>query len=102
MQKHFSPASMARITEDAVFRKLEAEAVILNLETGTYFGLDAVGTRIWELIQQQGRVDAVLEALLQEYEVEPARCERELLELLQQLSTKGLIEIIDGETQAPS
>jgi hypothetical protein len=98
MQEQLFRASTTRIREDVVFRKLEGEAVILNLETGTYFGLDAVGTRIWELVQEQGRVDAVLESLLQEFEVEPARCEQDLLGLLDQLYAKGLIEIIDGKT----
>jgi hypothetical protein len=102
MQEQLSRASSARIREDVVFRELEGEAVILNLETGTYYGLDAVGTRMWKLVQEQGRVDAVLEALLQEYEVEPARCEQDLLGLLHKLNAKGLIEIIDGTTQETS
>jgi Coenzyme PQQ synthesis protein D (PqqD) len=102
MQGEISRASTARIREDVVFRKLEGEAVILNLATGTYYGLDAVGTRIWELIQEQGRVDAVLDGLLRKYEVEPARCEQDLLGLLRELSAKGLIEIVDGKTpEAP-
>jgi Coenzyme PQQ synthesis protein D (PqqD) len=99
MPEQLSRASTARIREDAVFRKLEGEAVILNLATGTYYGLDAVGTRIWELVQEQGRVDAVIEALLREYEVEPTRCEQDLLGLLHKLYAKGLIEIINGKAQ---
>jgi Coenzyme PQQ synthesis protein D (PqqD) len=102
MPEQLSRASTARISEDVVFRKLEEEAVLLNLATGTYYGLDAVGTRIWELVQEQGKVDAVLESLLQEFEVEPARCEQDLLELLNQLYAKGLIGIIDGKTQETS
>jgi hypothetical protein len=102
MQEEISLASTARIREDVISRKLEGEAVILNLATGTYYGLDPVGTRIWELIQEQGRADAVLEAILHEYEVEHARCERDLLLLLRDLHAKGLIEIIDGKTQEAS
>jgi hypothetical protein len=100
MQTEISRGSTVRIREDVVFRKLEGEAVILNLATGTYYGLDAVGTRIWELIQEQGGVDAVLEAMLHKYEVEPARCEQDLLGLLRKLHAKGLIEVIDGKTHA--
>ena len=102
MQEEVSRASTVRIREDAIFRKLEGEAVVLNLATGTYYGLDPVGTRIWELIQEQGRADAVLEAILHEYEVEPARCEQDLLLLLRKLYAKGLIELIDGKTQEAS
>jgi Coenzyme PQQ synthesis protein D (PqqD) len=102
MREEVSRASTARIREDVIFRKLEGEAVVLNLATGTYYGLDPVGTRIWELIQEQGRADAVLEAILREYEVEPARCAEDLLLLLRKLHAKGLIELIDGKTQEAS
>src|SRR5262245_2662222 len=102
MQEEISLASTARIREDVISRNLEGEAVVLNLATGIYYGLDPVGTRIWELIQEQGRADAVLQAILHEYEVEPARCERDLLLLLRELHAKDLIEIIDGKTQEAS
>jgi hypothetical protein len=102
MPEEISRASTVRISEDVVFRKLEGEAVILNLATGNYYGLDPVGTRIWELIQEQGKVDTVLKTILSEYEVEPARCEQDLLCLLRTLDAKGLIEIIDGECQEAS
>jgi hypothetical protein len=94
--EEISRASTVRISGDIVFRKLEGEAVILHLATGTYYGLDAVGTRIWELLREQARVDAIMEAILQQYEVEPARCEQDLLGLLRQLHAKGLIEIVAG------
>jgi len=42
------------VGKDVVFRELDGEAVILNLETGTYFGLDTVGTRIWQFCQDHG------------------------------------------------
>jgi Coenzyme PQQ synthesis protein D (PqqD) len=102
MEAEICRASIARIREDVIFRKLEEEAVILNLATGIYYGLDPVGTRIWELIQERGMVDTVLEAILHEYEVEPERCEQDLLCLLRKLYAKGLIEIFDAKTQEAS
>ena len=47
------------ISEDVVSRDLEGEAVILNLDSGTYFGLDRVGTRIWSLLQEGGSLRGV-------------------------------------------
>ncbi len=44
-----------RIPDEVIFRELDGEAVILNLDTGIYFGLDAVGTRIWRLIEERSR-----------------------------------------------
>ena len=90
------------ISEDVVFRDLEGEAVILNLESGTYFGLDKVGTRIWSLLQKNSSLREVFEAALDEYEVDAETLERDLLRLVQELRAKGLVSIalLRGSDQA--
>ncbi|TME93157.1 MAG: lasso peptide biosynthesis PqqD family chaperone [Chloroflexi bacterium] len=75
---------------------LAGEAVILNLQTGMYYGLARVGARIWELIREPTRVADVRDAIVLEYDVDPARCQHDLLCLLEQLADTGLIEIRDG------
>lgn len=77
-------------SEDAVFREIEGETVLLNLESGTYFGLNAVGTRIWSLIQGKDSLEAVLSALTNEYDAPPDVLERDLLRLATELCDKGL------------
>jgi hypothetical protein len=72
---------------------LEGETVILHLESGIYFGLSEVGARIWELIQEPKSVGDVRDALLEEYDVDTAQCERDVLALLASLQTHKLIEI---------
>lgn len=72
---------------------LADEVVILNTNNGTYYGLDAVGALVWKLIQQPRQVSEIRDAILEEYEVEPERCEQDLLDLLQKLTDEGLIEI---------
>jgi ornithine carbamoyltransferase len=72
---------------------LGGETAILNLKNSVYYGLDAVGTRIWELMQEPRTVNEIRDALLEEYEVEPDRCERDLLDLLDQLAAENLIEV---------
>lgn len=74
---------------------LAGEAVILSLQKGAYYGLDAVGARIWDLIQQPRTVNEIRDAIVAQYEVEPDRCESDLLELLQKLAAQGLIEVKD-------
>lgn len=74
---------------------LGGEAVILNLKTGVYHGLNQVGTQIWNLIQQPQRVEKIKQVLLQEYEVEAEVCMSDLLELLNNLKTTGLVEVRD-------
>ena len=77
-------------SDDAVFRELEGESVLLNLETGMYYGLDAVGTRAWQLAAADGSLRAVRDALVEEYEAEPAVIERDLIALADALIGKGL------------
>lgn len=76
---------------DAVFRELDGEAVILDLGSGTYFGLNAVGTRIWQLIDQHGRLTAVLDELCQEYDADRDVLERDLLALVGRLADARLV-----------
>ena len=72
---------------------LDDEAVILHLKAGVYYGLDSVGARIWALIQEPKTVDQIKNAILEEYDVEPDQCERDVLALLQELAAEDLIEI---------
>ena len=81
------------IPEDVLFRELDDEAVLLNLKTGTYFGLDPVGTRIWQLIVEERSLTRVLEAMLVEYDADRAVLEHDLLELSRQLCASGLCEV---------
>jgi hypothetical protein len=76
---------------DVVFRELDGEGVILNLASGIYFGLDETGTRIWRLIEEHQRLDAVLTALTDEYEAPRDTLERDLMNLAAELSEKGLL-----------
>ena len=87
-----------RIPDDVMFRILGDEAVILNLSSGVYFGLDTVGTRIWELISEHGSTDKVVATMLNEYEVEEAQLRADLDKLIEQLSEKGLVKVDAAET----
>ena len=82
-----------RIADDVVFRDLSGEAVILNLSSGVYFGLDDVGTRMWHLLAEHGDGEKVVSTLLDEYDVEEARLRRDFDALLRQLTDKGLVTV---------
>lgn len=90
-----SERSTVVATKDQVSADLSGEAAILNLKTSTYFGLNTVGASIWKLLQEPKKVTEIRDAIVEEYDVEPARCERDILELLQELSRNGLIDIIE-------
>jgi hypothetical protein len=78
-----------------VSSEIGSEVAILDLEAGTYYGLDAVGARIWALIHEPKMVSEVRDVILDEYQVDPGRCERDLLALLRRLADEGLVEVDD-------
>ena len=90
-----SGGSTVVAAKDQVSSDLGGEVAILDLKAGVYYGLDAVGARIWSLIQEPRTVNEIRDILLEEYEVEPERCERDLLALLRRLAAEGLIETKD-------
>lgn len=65
--------------------------VILDLRSGIYYELDAVGARIWDLLRQPTSVQQICDAIVADYDVDPDRCESDLLTLLDSLVTEGLI-----------
>ena len=72
---------------------LAGEAALLDFKSGMYYGLDEVGARIWKLIAAPRTVGEICDALMAEYEVEPAVCERDVIALLGELAVRGLVEI---------
>jgi len=78
------------IPDDVLFRELDGEAVLLNLETGVYFGLNGVATRMWQLISARHTLAVVLDTLAGEYDADLKILEADLLELVRQLCSNGL------------
>jgi len=85
-------ATKVRIAEDVVYRELEGETVLLNLRTGVYFGLDAVGTRIWQLLHEGCTAAQVSERLVAEYDVAAGPCEQDLRAFMTALHEHALVE----------
>jgi hypothetical protein len=77
-------------------RELGGEAVLLNLDSETYFGLDDVGTRVWHTLTGAPSIQAAYESLLAEYDVAPQVLRQDLEALLDQLLQHGLLELGDG------
>jgi hypothetical protein len=78
---------------DVLIRDLDGEAVLLNLNSEAYFGLDEVGARMWHHLTTATTIQAAYEQLLAEYEVEPDRLRQDLLDLIEKLVTHGLVDL---------
>jgi len=85
------------ISKDALSQEVNGETVILDLKSESYFGLDKVGTRIWQLLQEHNDTQLVLETMLNEYDVDSARLKSDMDELLEKLSEAGLVNLVPTE-----
>jgi hypothetical protein len=75
---------------------LADEAVVLSLDAGLYYGFNPVAARVWSLIQRARTVREIRDVLVSEYDVEPERCEQDLVALLNDLIGKRLVTARDG------
>lgn len=80
-------------SETVFAQEVDGEMVLLDMNSENYFGLDEVGTAIWQAMQESGSLEEVYQAMLEQYEVEPEVLEKDLLDFAQKLSDSGLAEI---------
>jgi hypothetical protein len=78
---------------EVISQEVSGETVLLDLQSENYFGLDEVGTRIWQLIKETNDLQAIFETLLAEYEVSEERLRQDLDTLLGEISGLGLIRL---------
>jgi Coenzyme PQQ synthesis protein D (PqqD) len=92
---------MADVAPDSVIARSPApltasvddELVMLDMGTSTYFALDRIGHRIWNLIEQPTRVEAICSALQPDFDVSAETCLADVQRFLAQLEDAGLVEV---------
>jgi hypothetical protein len=85
------------IAAEILFTEIQAEAVLLNVESGLYYGLNEVGAHMWALLQEFGCLGAVHQRLLDEYEVAPEPLWEDLVSLVRELLAEGMLRIDAGQ-----
>lgn len=79
---------------DTVFaQEVDGEMVLLDMESENYFGLDEVGTAIWQAMQEYGKLQEVFDALLEQYDVEAEVLENDLSDFIGKLEESGLVKV---------
>ena len=89
------------ITQDKepVAALVDDEVVMLSARAEAYFGLDRIGSEIWNMIARPRRVSDICAGLIANYDVEPRTCEADVLQFLNELLGHGLIRLVDREEQ---
>ena len=78
---------------DVLCRDLGDEAVLLDLKTETYFGLNATGTRLWRLLTGGATIGDALAAVASEFDVSAEVIDRDMTELIDELVQRGLLRL---------
>lgn len=88
------PIHNIKLSSEALFQEIGGEAVILDLASSTYFGLDDIGVRIWKLLQDGTELPVVRQQLLSEYDVGAQQLEQDINRFVQQLCEAGLASAV--------
>lgn len=97
----FQQRRMVRVNPGTLHRELQGEGVLLQLDTGEYFGLDETAERMWTLLVEHRDLAVVEARLLEEFDVEPDVLSRDLGHLVDELIQRRLLdETIEPGTPA--
>ena len=93
MEKYFQITGdqlLQRCT-DVVFSHIDDEVVMMNIETGEYYGLNAVASRIWEALENPITFDRLINLLMQEFDIDETTCHNDVARFLNQMAEKKLV-----------
>ena len=93
MQSNMNLSDKVTIPTQVMARTVGDETVSLDLASGTYYGLDPVGARMWQLMSEGQPLAAICNLLLDEYEVTREALEGDILRLTEELRAKGLVSL---------
>jgi hypothetical protein len=95
MNPNISLNSTVKWADDLVSCDLDGETALMSVETGKYYAMDPVGSRIWTLLQQPQSVSELCALLVQEFEVELPQCQEQVLAFLNGLAQDNLLKVVD-------
>ena len=93
-KNQIGPDTVVAQIEELVSSDLDGETVMMSVKNGKYYGMDAIGSRIWALIKQPRSVSELYDILLREFNVDRERCEKDVLIFLNKLAEDNLIRIV--------
>jgi len=84
------------IFADTVFaQEVDGEMVLLDMNSENYFGLDEVGTAIWQFMQESGELKEIFQHMLEHYDVKEEVLQKDLITFVEQLKERGLVKVVE-------
>lgn len=93
---NFSFSDRLSTAPDVVYQEISGETVLLNLKTELYFGLNSVGTRVWEFIQANATAENIIDSLIMEYGESEDLIKNDVVQLIQRMDECGLVLMSPG------
>lgn len=104
MKETITTRSIVTKAPEQVACDMGGESVMLNMQSGMYYGTDDIGTLVWNLLDEPRSVEAIRDTILEQYSVDTDRCEQDLLAFLNEMEAAGLVEVrveIQGDIETP-
>lgn len=89
--KKIGPDTLLKRKSDLLFNQIDGEVVLLSIENGEYYGMDAVGSRIWELLEDAISLRVLIFKLMNEYDVSEVQCQKDTMVFIEMLIEKDLL-----------
>lgn len=88
-----NPDEIIQLNQNLLYSKVGDEIVLLTVESGKYFKVDSVGSRIWEVIKEPISINSLCKQLMEEYDVSLEQCKEDVMPFLERLQNDNLILI---------
>jgi len=88
--------SLVARSEEMMASEVDGEIVMMSIRQGTYSGLDEIGSEIWRLLETPKKVSEICDAMTVRYDVERTKCERDVLDFLNDLASDDTIRVLDS------
>ena len=85
-KKEISKESVIKQIDDIVASEIDGETVMMSIENGSYYGLDPIGSYVWELLETPIKVADLIDTLLEKYDVDEKTCEKDVLHFLNEIN----------------
>ncbi|GJM41134.1 MAG: hypothetical protein DHS20C20_14160 [Ardenticatenaceae bacterium] len=85
-------------SEEFITSTVENEVVMMSLEKGNYYGLDSIGSFIWENMAQPTTVETLCQKLTEKFDVKPEQCQADVLVFLSELLQEEMVQILDEQS----
>ncbi len=92
-KKEVGPDTMLQRKPGMLFNEIDGEVVMLSIENSEYYGMDKVGSRIWQLLENPMRFNELVSCLMEEYDVTEEQCHQETLDFIKKMTEKKMLDL---------